>query len=70
MRAAVMLVLLGLVAASGCTKVAAWERSQLARPDMLLGHDAALQFGEAHARAYREAAIGGGEVVAGGCGCN
>ncbi|MFV8749650.1 DUF4266 domain-containing protein [Nannocystaceae bacterium ST9] len=59
-----------VVMSTGCTRVAAWERGTLARPDMLLGGDAEFAYGDEHAQAYREGSIGGGAVKAGGCGCN
>lgn len=45
------------------------QRATLSRPDMVLGADTGIEFGDEHARDYREGAIGGGAVEAGGCGC-
>lgn len=60
----------GLVFASGCAPVGPWERATLARPDMELGGQGDLQYGEEHAQAYREGSSGAGSVKSGGCGCN
>jgi hypothetical protein len=62
-----MSVLLG---ASGCVRVAPYERETLARRDMELGASGALAAGEEHATAYREGSSGGGDAKGGGCGCN
>ncbi|MCX5741377.1 MAG: DUF4266 domain-containing protein [Proteobacteria bacterium] len=55
---------------TGCTRVHAYQRETLARPDMELGAFARLSSGEDHARAYREGSTGGTKGKAGGCGCN
>lgn len=67
-RFAVVIVIAAL--ATGCLRVKPHQRQTLARPDMVIGADAELRTGEAHARAYREGSSGGGEAKAGGCGCN
>jgi len=56
--------------ATGCARVAPYERETLARPDMALGHSGDLVAGEEHAIAYREGSSGSGEAKGGGCGCN
>ena len=61
-----------LGALSGCalTPVQAWEKGQLARPDMLLQGDALANRFNEHIYASKEAAAGGNAVGGGGCGCN
>ncbi len=56
--------------ASGCARVAPYERGTLARRDMELGENPDLAAGEEHAVAYREGSSGGGDAKGGGCGCN
>lgn len=58
-----------VLALGGCAQVAPHERATLARPDMELGADADLRYGQEHAQSYREGSSGGGSVKAGGCGC-
>ena len=62
------LVLGGVLALSGCTRVAPYERGRLAHPSMTTADLAGP--GEAHARAIQEGATGGSFEVGGGCGCN
>ena len=59
-----------LTLATGCVRVAAYERETLARPDMELGGHPDLVAGEEHGMAYREGSSGGGSAKGGGCGCN
>jgi hypothetical protein len=59
-----------LTLASGCARVAPYERETLARPDMELGENPDLTAGEEHGVAYREGSSGGGSAKGGGCGCN
>lgn len=66
----IVLVVLVAATAAGCFRVRPHQRQTLARPDMVMGSDGELRAGEAHARAYREGSVGGGEAHAGGCGCN
>ena len=63
-------VALSLAVASGCARVAPYERETLARRDMELADNAELTAGEEHAEAYREGSSGGGSAKGGGCGCN
>ena len=56
--------------ASGCARVAPYERETLARRDMELGTSGDLAAGEEHAIAYREGSSGSGDAKGGGCGCN
>ena len=70
--AAMSLLLLTAVAlgASGCVRVRPYERSILSSRVMKPGSDAAEAKLDGHVHEYREAAIGGGGVSGGGCGCN
>lgn len=73
MKARIAIALCGaLLSLSGCAlpPVHAWERGELARPDMLIqGDGLATRFDE-HIYASREGASGGSAVGGGGCGCN
>jgi hypothetical protein len=60
--------LLVIVLASGCARVAAYDRERLAHPSMTTSDLA--QPSESHVRAVQEGAIGGGFSPGGGCGCN
>ncbi len=65
--AALVLVGLGLVGATGCATVQPYERGKLAHPTMaaeLAGP------GASHLQAVTEGAIGGGAGVGSSCGCN
>jgi hypothetical protein len=65
------LIILGLVsiaAALGCTHVAPWQRGALAHPTMTAPDLASP--GSEHVTAVQEGASGGGRAAAGGCGCN
>jgi hypothetical protein len=55
-------------ALTSCANVAPYERGRLAHPTMTTVDLAGP--GEAHVRAVREGATGGGFEVGGGCGCN
>ena len=63
---AVMAVI--LTAATGCGRVAPYERAKLAHPTMGAGDMAG--FAEAHIRGINEGAIGGSGGSGSGCGCN
>lgn len=54
--------------ASGCTRVAAYERGRLAHPSM--SAELSMSAGEAHLYAVREGARGGSLGAGSGCGCN
>ena len=58
--------------ASGCTlkPVKAWERGDLARPDMAFEPDPMLSSYRRHIEFSKEAASGGPALSGGGCGCN
>jgi hypothetical protein len=60
--------LLVVLFATGCARVAAYERASLARPTMTTSDIAPLS--EEHVRAVQEGAVGGGGSAGGGCGCN
>jgi len=57
-----------VVCASGCARVAPYERGRLAQPSMTT--DDLVAPSEEHVRAVQEGAVGGGASVGGGCGCN
>lgn len=58
--------------ASGCTlqPVQAWERGDLARPEMAFEPDPMLSSYRRHVEFSKEAASGGPALAGGGCGCN
>ncbi|MEM1030473.1 MAG: DUF4266 domain-containing protein [Myxococcota bacterium] len=58
----------GLTLATGCTRVAPYERAKLAHPTMAANEMAGP--GEEHLRAVTEGAIGGSAGAGSGCGCN
>ncbi len=66
--AALALVVVGLVASTGCGTVQPYERGKLAHPTMSAADMAG--FGESHLRAISEGAIGGSGGTGSGCGCN
>lgn len=65
-----VLLALALVACTGCTAVAPYQRGYLARPDMAFEPSPGM--GKAIEKTYsaKEAASGGASVGGGGCGCN
>jgi len=72
MRAQLPTAMVFLAMLSGCAlkPVQAWEKGELARPDMLIqGDPLETRFNE-HIYASKEAASGGSAVGGGGCGCN
>ena len=68
------LLLAGLVASAGLTGCGslpqAWEKGNLARPEMTMGGDALEQRYQQHIYTSKEGASGGYGVGGGGCGCN
>jgi len=58
----------GVLASTGCTPVAPYERGKLAHPTMTAADMAG--FGESHLRAITEGAVGGSGGTGSGCGCN
>lgn len=63
-----LLIALGLCL-SGCAKVAAWERRNLAKPHMALDPSPMQSISRSHQYGSREASSGGGGGGGGGCGC-
>ncbi len=61
-------MIVALVATTGCTTVAPYERGKLAHPTMAASD--MTGFGEAHLRAISEGATGGSGGTGSGCGCN
>lgn len=65
---AVVVMSLGLTAATGCGRVAPYERAKLAHPTMSAADQTG--FAEAHIRSINEGAVGGSGGGGSGCGCN
>ena len=63
-------LLLVIVLAGGCVRVAAHQREYLAKPHMDPQADPIEQKLDTHVTEYREGSIGGTGVGGGGCGCN
>ena len=61
-------MVVALVATTGCSTVAPYERGKLAHPTMSASD--MTGFGEAHLRAISEGATGGSGGTGSGCGCN
>ena len=61
-------ILIAIGSSSGCVHVRPYQRERLTHPTMTTGDWGGA--GEAHARAVREGAIGGGTAGEAGCGCN
>ncbi len=59
-----------LLALTGCVPVKAWERGDLARPEMAFEPDPMLAGYRRHVEFSKEAASGGPVLSGGGCGCN
>jgi len=68
--AASLVLVLPLLAGSGCTGVKPWERDVLARPDMAWEPDALEAKRNSHIHYSKEASLPGGGAGGGGCGCN
>lgn len=71
--AGVLAVLLASLAMTGCAWISgpqAWEKGNLAKPQMSMGGDALEQRYQQHINTSKEAASGGYGVGGGGCGCN
>ena len=64
-----MLVALVCAALAGCASVPAWERGNLAKPQMAFDLNPAESALRAHAYSSREAAASGVVGAGGGCGC-
>jgi hypothetical protein len=65
-----LLVLLVLIAGTGCARVSPWERDLLARRDMAWEPDSLEAKRESHIYFSKEASMPGGSGGGGGCGCN
>ena len=63
-----VVIAVGLSAATGCSTVAPYERGKLAHPTMAAAD--MTGFGESHLRAINEGAVGGSGGTGSGCGCN
>ena len=71
--AGVLVCLVASLAMSGCAWLSgpqAWEKGNLAKPQMSMGGDALEQRYQQHINTSKEAASGGYGVGGGGCGCN
>jgi hypothetical protein len=64
----VLLLVVSLVTFGGCIHVRPYQRERLAHSTMTTADWGGP--GEAHARAVREGATGGGSAGEAGCGCN
>ena len=64
----IVAMVVALVATTGCSTVAPYERGKLAHPTMAASD--MTGFGEAHLRAISEGATGGSGGTGSGCGCN
>ena len=63
-----VVLLIAVVACSGCAHVRPYERGRLAHPRMDPGD--ASSVGQQHMRSVQEGAIGGDDNAVSGCGCN
>jgi hypothetical protein len=68
MRRALLIALTAL-ALGGCAGVEAWQKAELAQPQMQLRRDGRLQFFEDHALSTLEQAEGANGKAGSGCGC-
>jgi hypothetical protein len=68
--AARLLILTCVATLAACTPVAAWERGNLARPEMALESDPLGSALDDHVYFSKEASSGGNGTAGGGCGCN
>jgi hypothetical protein len=69
-RTRLALLLTACAFASACQHVDPWDRNVLARPDMAWEPDDLTATQENHTYFSKEAALPGGSVGGGGCGCN
>jgi hypothetical protein len=69
-RSATLITLLCCIALTACTPVAAWQRGNLARPEMAIVSDPLDSTLDAHVYFSKEASSGGNGAAGGGCGCN
>lgn len=68
LQSVLLVALTAIVLATGCARVAPYDRGRLAHPTMTTSDLAGA--GESHVRAVQEGAAGGGFEAGGGCGCN
>jgi Domain of unknown function (DUF4266) len=61
---------MALTACSGLGKVQAWEKGNLAKPEMIFDSDRIDSAFVEHTYSSKEASSGGASVGGGGCGCN
>jgi Domain of unknown function (DUF4266) len=64
------LVIVAVVASTGCATVAPQQRAILADPTMQFDSEARHEAALRHAIDNREGSMGGTGVAGGGCGCN
>jgi hypothetical protein len=64
----IVVLLIAVVACSGCAHVHAYERGRLANPRMDPGDAASV--GQRHMQSVQEGAVGGDNNAVSGCGCN
>lgn len=69
-RIASLLLVICTGALTACTPVAAWERGNLARPEMAMESDPLEGALDDHIYFSKEASSGGNSTSGGGCGCN
>lgn len=70
MKTLVLIVMSLAASLAGCASVQPWEKSKLAKPEMVFGADKLEARFADHVYTSREAASGGAVVGGGGCGCN
>ena len=69
-RLSLLLGLAVLAASAGCATPQAWEKGNLAKPEMTMGGDPLEERYLQHIYSSKENASGGYGVGGGGCGCN
>jgi len=67
--AQLLAILIGLFM-QGCTQVSAWERGNLAKPEMSINPNPNQNAFREHIFTSKEASQGGHTGAGGGCGCN
>jgi hypothetical protein len=65
-----LMALLALQACSHIQPVAAWQKGNLALPEMTFDDDPLERGYKEHIYSSKEASVGGSGVGGGGCGCN
>lgn len=69
-RVFILIMLLGVIAVSGCARVKPWEREYLADPIMQFDYNKEEKAVREHFLGTREGSVGSFGVSGGGCGCN